>query len=198
MIDSYEPNDKRLDASIGIAEGTGNYGNMTIEKVISIVDYVRPEGKLATPYIKKYVQPHSLQGNTDNNFPVYRYAEVLLTLAEALNEQNKSSEALSYLNQVRNRAGLADINETNQDLLRVIIAHERRIELAFENKRWFDLLRTGKAIEVMKLHGEYIKEIYRDEGYLPSNSYDITEQRLLYPIPFREIEVSKLQQNPGY
>lgn len=198
MIESYEPNDKRLDVSIGIVEGTGVVGYMVIEKVLSVLDYVKPEGKLITPYIKKYVQPHQLQHNTDNNFPVYRYSEVLLAMAEVLNEQNKSSEALNYLNQVRSRARLAPVNTTNPDLLSEIIAHERRIELAFENKRWFDLLRTGKAIEIMNLHGDCIKEVHGSEGYLPSNSYNVTEQRLLYPIPYREIEVSKLQQNPGY
>ncbi len=198
LIDSYEPNDSRLDASIGVAEGSGVVGNMIIENVKSIVNYTTPLGKRTYFFIKKYVQPHREVYNCDNNFPVYRYSEVLLSLAESLNEQDKQSEALTYLNMVRQRAGLANKTETNKVLLREIIAHERRIEFAFENKRWFDLLRTGKAIEVMNENGEYIKGVHSTEAYLPSNSYNVTEQRLVFPIPYREIQISKLEQNPGY
>ena len=133
-----------------------------------------------------------------DNFQVYRYSDALLSLAEALNEQNKSSEALPYLNQVRSRAGLPAVTETAQTLLRDIIAHERRVELAFENHRWFDLLRTGKAIEVMTANGEYIKEVHGSQGYLPPDCYHVTTERLLYPIPYRETQIANLEQNPGY
>ena len=105
------------------------------------------------PYIKKYCHVHALSGNTDDNWPVYRYAETLLFLAEACNEQNKSTEALNYLNQVRQRAGLADCTVSGQDAIREAIFQERRVELAFENKRWLDLVRSGKAEEVMKAYG---------------------------------------------
>jgi starch-binding outer membrane protein, SusD/RagB family len=198
MIDSYEPGDKRLEASIAIAEGTGQIGNMFIDELKSPVGYTATPGKRVYPYIKKYLHAHGLEQNTDDNFPIYRYADALLSLAEVLNEQGKPAEALTYLNPVRTRAGLAPATETNQALLRDIIAHERRIELAFENKRWLDLVRTGKAIEVMTQNGQYVKAVHAGESYLPDMSYQITPERLLFPIPNREILIGKLEQNPGY
>jgi len=198
LINSYETNDTRLDASIAIAEGTGPIEMMKITAVKSPVGYTTPAGKVSTSYIKKYVHAHSLVYNTEDNFPIYRYSEVQLSLAEALNEQSKSTEALTYLNQVRIRAGLPPSTETSKDLLREIIIHERRVELAFENKRWFDLLRTGNAVEVMNKHGLYIKIVHTGESYLPTNSYNVTTDKLLYPIPYREVQIGKLVQNPGY
>jgi tetratricopeptide (TPR) repeat protein len=198
LIASYEANDTRLNASIGIAEGTGVPEMLVINAVKNSQGYTPSPGKIYVPFIKKFVHPHKLLNNTDDNFPIYRYSEALLSLAEALNEQNKSQEALMYLNQVRLRAGLDPSIETNPDLLRGIIAHERRVEFAFENKRWFDLVRTGKAIEVMNIHGAYIKAVHAGQAYLPDNSYNVTADRLLFPIPFREVQIGKLEQNPGY
>lgn len=198
LINSYEPGDQRLEASIAIAEGTGVVGDMSIEAVKSPVGYTPPPGKRAYPFIIKYLHPHSLERNTDDNFPIYRYSEALLSLAEVLNEQGKSAEALTYLNPVRIRAGLAASTETDQALLRDIILHELRVELAFENKRWLDLVRTGKAIEVMNQNGEYLKTVHAGESYLPGNSYIVTPERLLFPIPDREVQIGNLEQNPGY
>jgi tetratricopeptide (TPR) repeat protein len=198
MIDSYEAGDQRLDASIAIAEGTGPVGAMVIESVKSPVDYTTPAGKRSYAYIKKYLHPHSLENNTDDNFPVYRYSDALLSLAEVLNEQGRSSDALPYLNQVRVRAGLTASVETDQALLRDIIAHERRVEFAFENKRWLDLVRTGKAIEVMAQNAEYLKTVHAGESYLADQSYNVTPERLLFAIPDREVKIGGLEQNPGY
>lgn len=195
MIDSYRPGDQRLEASIAIAEGTGPVGAMIIESVKSPVDYTTPVGKRSYAFIKKYLNPHSVENNTDDNFPVYRYSDALLLLAEALNEQGQSTEALTYLNPVRVRAGLTPSTETDQALLREIIAHERRVEFAFENKRWLDLVRTDQAIEVMDQHGEYLKALY---PILRDVSYNVTPNRLLFPIPQREILIGSLEQNPGY
>lgn len=195
MINSYEKGDKRLDASISIAEGIGDVGAMVIQAIKSPVDYLKPSEKSAYPFIKKFLNPHALQGNTDDNFPVYRYADALLLLSEVLNDQNRSQEALTFLNEVRNRAGLPLIVNQNKETLRGIIAHERRIELAFENKRWLDLVRTGKAIEVMTKNGEYIKSLYPN---ISAKSYNITPDRLLFPIPHREVLIGNLTQNPGY
>ena len=195
MIDTYEPGDKRLETSIGIVEGTGPVGAMVIESVKSPVGYSTPSGKRSYVFIRKYLNPHSVESNTDDNFPIYRYSDVLLLLAEALNEQGKSLEALDYLNLVRIRAGLTPSNEANQDLLRDLILHERRVEFAFENKRWLDLVRTDRAIEVMNLHGEYLKTLH---PILRDVSYNVTPNRLLFPIPQREILIGNLEQNPGY
>lgn len=195
MISTYEPGDKRLGASIGIAEGTGPTNGFKAETIKSVISYVTPSVKTAKPFIKKYLHAHSLVRNTDDNWPIYRYADALLFLAEALNEQGKGAEAISYLNQVRKRAGLADFTNSSQITLRDVIAHERRVELAFENKRWLDLVRTGKAVEVMTANGKYLKSIY---PYLQANTYNITPDRLLFPIPQREIIIGNLTQNPGY
>lgn len=65
-----------------------------------------------------------------------------------------------------------------------------------ENHRWTDLIRTGKVIEIMTEYGQKMKQKY---DFLPENSYNITENRLIYPIPYRETQVNPdLQQNPGY
>jgi tetratricopeptide (TPR) repeat protein len=198
MIGTYEPGDTRLEASIAIAEGTGVIGDMVIEAIKSPVGYKTPAGKRPYPFIKKYLHPHSLEQNTDDNFPIYRYSDALLSLAEALNEQNKAAEALPFLNLVRVRAGLAPATATAQVALRDIILHERRVEFAFENKRWLDLVRTGKAIEVMTKNGEYIKQAHLGESYIPATSYNVTPDKLIFPIPNREILIGGLAQNPGY
>ena len=117
-------------------------------------------------------------------------------LAESLNEQGQSANALPYLNQVRSRAGLTASTETDQTALRAVIAHERRIELALENKRWTDLLRTGQAIPVMTAFATVIKQ----NPQVPANAYsNIDNNHLLFPIPVSEIQLNPLiKQNPGY
>ena len=156
--------------------------------------------------MKKYVHGAVQAGYCNDNWPVYRYAEVLLFLAEALNEQGKP-EALSYLNQVHAhpRTGLAPITTTNQTELRELIQQERRIELAFENKRWLDLVRTGKAIEVMTEFGKRFKadptKYYYPKNVFPAaEAFTVTTERLLFPIPQREIRLNPdiMIQNPGY
>ncbi|SKB84587.1 RagB/SusD family nutrient uptake outer membrane protein [Dyadobacter psychrophilus] len=140
LIAAYETGDKRKEASIG---------------------YVTLSGSLAEnkvyPYIKKYAKTHSLHNNTGQNWPVYRYAEVLLFMAETLNEQGKPAEAATFLNQVRTRAGLAATTATSQATMREAIFKERRVELAFENKRWFDLTRTGRVKEIIGAYGAKVK-----------------------------------------
>jgi fibrillarin-like rRNA methylase len=108
--------------------------------------------------------------------------------AEALNENNKSSEALVYLNMVRARARngnpdiLPDITTTSQSELRDIIFNERRHELAMEGWRFWDLIRTGRAAAILG----------------PLGFKTGTHEHL--PIPQNEIDISQgsLTQNPGY
>ncbi|MGV3557874.1 RagB/SusD family nutrient uptake outer membrane protein [Larkinella arboricola] len=140
LIRAYETGDKRKDATIGY---------------ITLSTSLRADKRF--PYIKKYARTHSLHGNTGQNWPVYRYAEVLLFLAESLNEQGKTGEAATYLNQVRARAGLAPTTATSQTTMREAIFKERRVELAFENKRWFDLTRTGRVKEIITAYGAEVK-----------------------------------------
>jgi hypothetical protein len=117
-----------------------------------------------------------------------RYADVLLMAAEALNENNKPSEALVYLNMVRARARggnpdiLPDITVTDQSTLRDTIFNERRHELAMEGWRFWDLIRTGRAPTVLG----------------PLGFITGTHEHL--PVPQSEIDISQgsLTQNPGY
>lgn len=191
LLDAYEDPviDERYEASIGFYSGESPLVGVTYDN---------------TPYIKKYQHPHSQYGETDQNWPVYRYAEVLLMLAESLNEQGTSAEALVYLNQVRNRCGLDNIIATDQSALRDIILNERRIELAFEDKRWHDLVRTGRAIAVMNAYGAKVKnnpqDYYYPVGSQPfASSYEVTEDNYLYPIPVTDLNINpELEQNPGY
>lgn len=168
IIEAYEDGDVREEASI---------------QYVTISESFWEDG--VYPIIKKYVEPHALHGNHGMNWPVYRYAEVLLFLAEALEEQGNSGAALPFLEQVRTRAGLgAPIGDLGEAIFR-----ERQVELAFENKRWFDLVRTGRAIEVITAHGARIKanpiEYYYPAGVEPrSNAFtNITER---YALPASE------------
>lgn len=193
MINAYEPGDTRKDASIAIAEGVYNGSDLLILSANkSIINYTPATGKVGIPYIKKYLHtPHPAPNNTHDNWPIYRYAEALLLLAESLNEQNgKQAQALIPLNKVRDRAfgvGVSPITTTDQIALRDIIAHERRVELAFENKRWHDLVRTGKAIQVMNAHGVALKQQY---PWLSPDSYNVTTEKLFFPLPQSELELN--------
>lgn len=117
-----------------------------------------------------------------------RYADVLLMAAEVLNKNGKTNDALNYLNQVRARARgnnnsiLPDVTTTDQFLLDDKIFNERRYELALEGHRFWDIVRTGRAKEVLGPLG--FKE----------------NKNELLPIPQNEIDISQgtLTQNPGY
>lgn len=197
VISDYEANDKRLDASIAVVDGKLDASdNFQPDSVVSILN-TPPAGEVTKYFIRKYYHlPYNLQNNTSQDWYVYRYSDALLMLAEALNEQGQSAAALPYLNQVRQRAGLPASTVSDQNTLRTVIAHERRIELAFENHRWFDLVRTNQAIPVLTAYGITQKATY---GYLLAASYDVTQDRLIYAIPFRETQVNLgLTQNPGY
>lgn len=192
LLNAYEDkvNDDRFAASIAFYSGASPLPGVTYDNL---------------PYIKKYQHPHIIANQTGQNWIIYRYAEVLLMLAESLNEQGKSPETLPYINQVRQRAGLVDdITSTSQSELRDAILQERRIELAFENRRWHDLVRAGLAVDVINAFGAKMKANPQDYYYAPGNapfpnSFDITENDLIYPIPITEIVINPdLEQNPGY
>ncbi len=163
LIAAYETGDKRKDISIG---------SVTISQSLA-------ENK-TYPYIKKYARPHAIHNNTGQNWPVYRYAEVLLFLAESLNEQSKPADAVVYLNQVRVRAGLTATKAVTQAEVREAIFKERRVELAFENKRWFDLTRTGRVKEIIGAYGAKVKanpqQYYFPKGAVPPpNAFTILD-----------------------
>ncbi|MBS1664101.1 MAG: RagB/SusD family nutrient uptake outer membrane protein [Bacteroidetes bacterium] len=202
IISVYEKGDKRLDISVGVVKGKlDNNSDFQPDGVISILsaDSVSDGIELYKRFVKKQFHlplKSAVAFNTDDDWPVYRYSDLLLMLAEALNENGQTGAALPYLNQVRLRAGLAASAAADQGTMRDAIAHERRVELAFENKRWFDLLRTGKAIEVMTAYGVKQKQRF---SYLLPQSYNVTENKLIYAIPSREVQLNPaLGQNPGY
>jgi len=194
MVSSYEPGDLRLDASIAVVEGTiSGVEDFTITGMKSAVGYT-PDPNVAFRYmIKKYFHPpYTIDWNTPDDFPVFRYSGALLLLAECLVDENKNGAALPYLNQVRARAGLAPLTAATADN----IAVEMRHELAFENHRWTDLIREGQAIPVCTAKGVTLKTIY---GWLLPASFNVTQDRLIYPIASRELQINtKLVQNPGY
>lgn len=187
MIATYEAGDLRKDASVGL-------------------DYTRTSPNEVIPYIKKYAHQHSVYGRTDDNWPVLRYSDVLLMLAEAINEQNgPTTEAYTYINEVRKRANLNDLSGLNQAQFRDTLVHERRVELAFENWRWFDLKRTKTPAELTAFMNAYgAKEkanptVSRQGIPFSTFDYQFSETEALYPIPSDEILVNKsLQQNDGY
>lgn len=194
MVDSYEAGDLRLAASIAVAEGSVDENEiMTVTAVKSPVDYVRTPGLGYQYFIRKYLHPpYQVEYNTDDNWPVFRYAGALLLLAESLVEQGRNAEALPYVNQVRRRANLAELNTvTARDVL-----NEMRHELAFENHRWTDLIRNGIAIETIQAKGVRLKALY---GWLLPSTFDINENKFIYAIPARELLINtQLTQNPGY
>jgi len=153
IIAAYEEGDLREVASVGYVTLAGSFrDNKTY------------------PYIKKHAKLHSQHGNTGTNWVVYRYAEVLLFMAEALNEQGKTGEAVTFLNQIRQRAGLAATTAAGQNELREAIFKERRVELAFENKRWFDIVRTDRIQEIIVPYGQRIIANPLDYYYPPNQN----------------------------
>ena len=145
--------------------------------------------------IRNYKYHDTVGSNNGLGFDiiVLRYADVLLMAAEALNEQNYGGkEALGYLNDIRKRAHATEYTYTdlpNQGAFRDAVEKERRLELAFENHRWFDLVRTGKALSVVNANdgGSVLK-------------VNAQKYQLLFPIPQSEIDASgnKLVPNEGY
>ncbi len=155
MMRAYEPGDDRFLKSMD-----SSYVNAQGVLLSSSKNDVR--------FITKYGKENTFNENDASyNFVVLRYADVLLMLAEALGE---SEEAYGYINQVRARAKLSPINAATAGTFADKLLQERRVELAFENHRWADLLRFGRAAEILKAQGK--------------------TARLLYLIPQRELDIN--------
>ncbi|MCY1484375.1 SusD family protein [compost metagenome] len=103
---------------------------------------------------KAYSSANAGAGDGDKNIRVLRLGEIYLIRAEAANELNNQDVALSSLKEVRDRVNLGEITTRDQALLRTLIWKERRLELAFEHDRWFDLVRTGQAAQAMQANGK--------------------------------------------
>ena len=152
----------------------------TVRSIISVYPgYVNLEtGEFVDyPFTMKFYDPNWRYAG--QNFEIIRYADILLMYAEVTNDP-------TYLNMVRARVGLPAYGEpgypAEYSTLDEAIEHERRVELSFEFHRFFDLVRTGRALEVMQAKG-----------------YDINPNKLHFPVPQRAIDVNpKLTQNDGY
>ncbi len=184
MVNAYEDGDRRFDASIAFYTDSE-----TSQYEVAIGDSI--------PFIKKTYHPSTYPGpgRATENWPVYRYSHVLLLLAEAYNEEGQTSQAYSYINMVRERAGLDPLSGLSQEQFRNAVYHEQRVELAFENHRWYNLLRTDRAIEIMTEHGQ---QQIQDTPRLTDAAYNIQDYKLLYPIPRREVRLNNFEQNPGW
>jgi starch-binding outer membrane protein, SusD/RagB family len=156
--------------------------------------------------MKKFMNPNAVNNAiNDAQWPVYRFAETLLSRAECLNETTTfpNATAFTLLNQVRTRAGLASKTQGNanpalavnsQAEFRLAIEKERRAEFAGEAHRWFDLLRTNRMLPVMTAHG--IAEKVLKPTTIGIGAYDNIKS--LIGIPSREREQFGYSQNPGW
>jgi len=182
------------------------YDSVDVRKAVTMADtYYNTTSKkdIRKRYVKKFFSPVTTRYDAENDWTVLRYADVLLMLGEVINKlQGPTDEAISLLNTTRTRSGLTQLtaNELpDKNAYRLAMENERRLEFAFENQRWFDLVRTRRAIEVMNLHFE--TEPYYNNTAKPEFSTDpIVEWQLLLPIPQREIDIygDNSIQNPGY
>lgn len=132
--------------------------------------------------------------NSDLNWPVIRYADVLLMYAEASNEVGgPSAKAYDAVNAIRKRAELPALAGLTKDAFREAVWKERWHELCFENITWFDMARLRKAFNVTT------KKFENYVGHKFSYGPTLTERELLFPIPTAEIRNNtNLKQNPGY
>jgi len=175
LVDAYnaEGDTVRRDATI-IFRGSTLYDGREVPNTVE------------NPYYnyKAYSSNFSGDDDSDANIRYLRYAEVLLMKAEAMNELGQTGAAIPFLNQVRNRANIGNTSASSQSAVRVAIWKERRLELAFEHDRWFDLIRTGQAESAMAANGKTF----------------VVGKNEVFPVPQSFIVEAKglSQQNPLY
>ncbi|MEI6137622.1 MAG: RagB/SusD family nutrient uptake outer membrane protein [Mariniphaga sp.] len=129
-----------------------------------------------------------LIGDGGINFTSIRYADNLLMYAETLNETGKTTEAHTYLNMIRTRAGLPSLSGLSKADFALALEKERRVEFLLEGQRWFDLIRTGRFQTVMNKH-------FIDKKL----NFTVQDYELLMPIPQKERDINpNLKQNTGY
>jgi len=189
IVQAYEPGDRRYNTAFLLSLPLAAGGARTYD----------PTGRCAAPcvprpYIGKFFETSAPIGNLD--VPVLRYSDVLLMYAEAANEAENgpSSLALQSINQVRQRAGLAPLPEgLSREEFRQRVRQERRVELAFESHRRYDLVRWGILLPTMR---EHFRRFY------PNLVQNVQDHEVLFPIPQREIDLNPAigasDQNPGY
>ncbi len=193
LVDAYEPGDVRKAATIiSLPEG-GPPDTLYDGFVVPTMTGPTAYGPIAYYNYKAWHSENRLnqievfygnRGLKQKNVHILRYGEVLLINAEAANELSNSGMAIADLNQVRQRANLGPTTAASQSTLRTAIWNERRVELAMEHDRFWDLVRQGRAAQVMQASGK---------------NFTANKNELL-PIPSAEIAISggRLSQNPGY
>lgn len=181
LVAAYEENDVRQDATILFVGETTPEGDL----ITAGNDPSNPTRYNQKIYVSsENYRRNNCAENADSNIIILRYAEVLLMNAEANLELGNYDAALESLNEVRNRAKLDDLTFESEAQLRSAIWHERRVELAQEGDRFFDLVRQGRAAEIFQALGKQ---------FTPG----VNE---IFPIPANQISLSNnvLVQNPGY
>ena len=157
-------------------------------------------------FITKYRDRSDAAGKNGyggNDWILMRYADVILMLAEVNHLMGNEGEAIRYLDMVRARAGLplyavarTDANYNSKyPTLKLAILHERRVELAFEHHRWFDLLRAFNPTELVAFF-----KAKSQADYGNAKLSNISTKDRYFPIPFDEVKLDpvKMYQNPGY
>lgn len=178
FVDSYENGDLRKDVTV-LYDGCPQFDGQDYDKAYSTTGY-----NLRKFLVSKTISP--TYDNSPMNFPVLRYADVLLMKAEALNNLGQTAAAEAPLNEVRSRAGLSAVSGLSQVEFLEKVLHERRMEMAFEGQRWFDLVRVE--------NGQYGLAFLHSIGKVNAGS-----KHLLLPIPQKEIDANpNLKQNSGY
>jgi len=177
LVDAYAAGDKRKDVAVLDIEA---WATSTGAKYTTGYEHT---GYFNNKYIPRAGESQAQQElNYETNYRAIRYADVLLMAAEANNRASSPnvSKAQNYLNQVRARAygNSSNASSSTGTTLTQEIWDERRLELAGEGSRFFDLVRTGQAASVIS-------------GF-------VAGKHELFPIPQTEIDVSNLTQNPGY
>jgi starch-binding outer membrane protein, SusD/RagB family len=179
LANEFEPGDVRKKTTI-LAAGDTLYKGTSAEQVY--YPGSSPTGMSAGKYMLEYLGDSVPDmANAPANWRAIRYSEVLLFAAEASNENGNTAQALVNLNRVRARAGLAACTVTGKDSLRSAIYHERRVELALEGHRFWDVVRQGRG-----------SQVFGSMGFV----YGKNE---IFAVPKTEIEsCTRLTQNPGY
>lgn len=215
--DPYANRDPRLAASV-VTNGSTWNGRVIDQSAGGADDMSAPNASKTGYYLRKFLTDNlnlTQDAKAQHNWVAYRYAEVLLNYAEAMNEaygpdqapEGYTLTALDALQLVRDRASLQlpAVRASSREEFRRAVKHERRIELAFEDHRYWDLVRWKDAMEVLNQPVRGVKVTRTGEN---TWSYEETEvaarsfQERNYYMPFTRSEVvnsnNTLQQNPGY
>ena len=185
----FEPGDSRFDVTISEYQLTFNA--------------VSPDEAYWYPYFNKWVVP-SEPNSSGLDIPVLRLGDMVLLYAEVLYRLNQPQAALDQINRIRERAfgdtahnyELADIS--SDDAFLDVLLLERRLELAVENSRWFDLVRTGRFIEEL---AQYEAEYNPGSGTAVNVTVNVQPYMKHFPIPWEQIQLAApgvLDQNEGY